>query len=160
MSILLEIEAAGFDFLIDFLETLTHLFERLTDAILIFDQCQSQPAVALLDEPLSGLDPRGIRAARGAIRRLAATGAAVILSSHLLELIEALADRLLIMDHGRAVFEGTLEEARQQLATNGQSSLEELFMAATGEEQGDQPGPERGSEHGPERGQAAGEDHP
>lgn len=112
----------------------------------------SQPAVALLDEPLSGLDPRGIRAARGAIRRLAATGAAVILSSHLLELIEALADRLLIMDHGRAVFEGTLEEARQQLAKNGQSSLEELFMAATGEEQGDQ--------RGPERGQAAGEDHP
>ena len=62
--------------------------------------------MVLLDEPLSGLDPRGIRSAREAIRELAAAGTAVILSSHLLELIEALAHRLLIIDHGRKVFMG------------------------------------------------------
>ena len=91
----------------------------------------SQPRVLMLDEPLSGLDPRGIRRARSAIRQLAGTGVAVILSSHLLELIEALADRLLIMDRGRAVFTGTLDEARATLVADAGSSLEEIFMAAT-----------------------------
>jgi ABC-2 type transport system ATP-binding protein len=91
------------------------------------------PRVVLLDEPLSGLDPRGIRAARTAIAELSATGAAVILSSHLLELIEALATRILILDRGRAVFVGTLAEARTTLAPAAQgSSLEEIFFAATG----------------------------
>ena len=86
-----------------------------------------------MDEPLSGLDPRGIRSAKEAIRELAAEGVAVILSSHLLELIEALAHRLLIVDRGRRVFLGTLEEARQSLSPDETSSLEEIFMAATGE---------------------------
>jgi len=93
----------------------------------------SQPAVVLLDEPLSGLDPRGIRSARDAIREIAGTGAAVILSSHSLELIEALADKLLIMNRGRNLFYGTLSEARATLAADPGSSLEEIFMAVTGE---------------------------
>lgn len=91
-----------------------------------------RPRVVLLDEPLSGLDPRGIRSARLAIRELAAEGSAVILSSHLLELIEALADRILILDRGRRVFVGTLDEARSCLAPESGSSLEEIFFAATG----------------------------
>ena len=90
-----------------------------------------RPRVVLLDEPLSGLDPRGIRSARDAIRELAAAGTAVILSSHLLELIEALADRLLIIDRGKKVFIGTLAEARGTLSGTESSSLEEIFFAAT-----------------------------
>jgi len=92
-----------------------------------------RPDVVLLDEPLSGLDPRGIRSAKSAIRELAAEGSALILSSHLLELIQALASRLLILDRGRKVFEGTLAEARATLAPAEGSSLEEIFLAATGE---------------------------
>ena len=92
----------------------------------------SEPRVVLLDEPLSGLDPRGIRSARDAIRELAGTGVAVILSSHQLELIEALADRLLIMDHGRRIFVGTLAEARATITKDSGTSLEEVFMAVTG----------------------------
>ena len=93
----------------------------------------SRPRVVLMDEPLSGLDPRGIRSAKEAIRAIAAEGAAVILSSHLLELIEALAHRLLIIDHGKRVFLGSLAEARATLSPDSASSLEEIFMAATGE---------------------------
>jgi ABC-2 type transport system ATP-binding protein len=93
-----------------------------------------RPRVLLLDEPLSGLDPRGIRAARMAILELAAEGTAVILSSHLLELIEALATRILILDHGRRLFVGTMAEARATLAPAQGSSLEEIFFAATGGE--------------------------
>jgi ABC-2 type transport system ATP-binding protein len=91
----------------------------------------SEPRVALLDEPLSGLDPRGIRAARDAIRVLAQSGCCVVLSSHLLELVGALADRILIMDHGKGVFCGTPEEARSKLALAEGGSLEEVFLAAT-----------------------------
>lgn len=91
----------------------------------------SKPRVILMDEPLSGLDPRGIRAAKDAIREVAADGTAVILSSHLLELIEELADRLLIINHGRRVFHGTLAEAREAHAGAGNTRLEEIFMAIT-----------------------------
>ena len=91
----------------------------------------SRPRVILMDEPLSGLDPRGIRSAKEAIAEVAREGAAVILSSHLLELIEALADRLLIIARGRRVFLGSLEEARAAYASDGHSRLEEIFMAIT-----------------------------
>ena len=89
------------------------------------------PAVVLMDEPLSGLDPRGIRSAKTAIQELAATGTAVVLSSHLLELIEELAHRILILDRGRKVFAGTLAEARATLPATAGSSLEEIFFAVT-----------------------------
>ena len=90
------------------------------------------PQVLLMDEPLSGLDALGIRAAKEEILVMAAKGVAIVLSSHLLKLIEELADRLLIIDRGRAVFSGTLDEARSSdLAYRG-GSLEEIFLAATG----------------------------
>ena len=90
------------------------------------------PQVLLMDEPLSGLDPLGLRAATEEIRVMAANGAAIVLSSHLLKLIEELADRLLIIDSGRAVFSGTLEEARQSDLAERGGSLEEIFLRATG----------------------------
>lgn len=89
-----------------------------------------RPSLMLLDEPLSGLDPRGIRSAREAIRELARAGTAVLLSSHQLELIQALADRILILDHGRRLFLGTLAEARLLAGGEG-ATLEDIFLAAT-----------------------------
>lgn len=91
-----------------------------------------EPQLVLMDEPLSGLDPRGIRSAKQEIESLARSGAAVILSSHLLELIEELATRLLILDRGRKVFDGTLAEARTRFPEHERGSLEEIFFAATG----------------------------
>ena len=100
-----------------------------------------RPRIVLLDEPLSGLDPRGIRAAKAAIRQLAGEGTAVILSSHLLGLIEELAHELLILDRGRSVFQGTLEEARALHSTVPGSSLEDVFFAATGDAESHGEGP-------------------
>ncbi len=91
----------------------------------------TRPRLLLMDEPLSGLDPRGIRSARQAIREIAEEGAAVVVSSHLLELIEALAHRILILDRGRRVFLGTLEEAHASFAPHAQGDIEEIFLAAT-----------------------------
>lgn len=90
-----------------------------------------RPRLLLLDEPLSGLDPRGIRSAREAIQAQAAEGTAVLLSSHQLELIELLAERILILARGRRLFLGTLAEARATLAGAGERSLEEIFLAVT-----------------------------
>ena len=90
-----------------------------------------RPKLVLLDEPLSGLDPRGIRTAKLAIAELAAAGTAVILSSHQLELIEQLASRILILSAGRSVFVGTLDQARASFPAQARGSLEEIFLAAT-----------------------------
>ncbi len=91
----------------------------------------SNPKLVLMDEPLTGLDPRGIRSAKDAIRELAASGTAVILSSHLLQLIEELATRILILAQGKKVFEGTLAEARAGMTGGESRGLEEIFMAIT-----------------------------
>jgi ABC-2 type transport system ATP-binding protein len=105
-----------------------------------------RPRVVLLDEPLSGLDPRGIRSAKLAIRELADEGTAVVLSSHLLELIEELGHRIVILHRGRKLFDGTLAEARAEVAAAEGTSLEEVFFAVT--EDG-------GREHLPQAAEAA-----
>jgi ABC-2 type transport system ATP-binding protein len=87
----------------------------------------------LFDEPLTGLDPLGIRRMRATIVSRAREGAAILLSSHLLHLVEEVCTRVMIMDRGRKVADGTFEElrARAELAQAG-SSLEQIFLRVTG----------------------------
>ena len=87
----------------------------------------------LFDEPLTGLDPIGIRRMRNTIVARAHAGAAILLSSHLLHLVEAVCTRVIIMDRGQKVADGTFDElaARADLATAG-SSLEQIFLRVTG----------------------------
>src|SRR5262245_13764801 len=87
----------------------------------------------LFDEPLTGLDPIGIRKMRATIVARGRAGAAILLSSHLLHLVEEICTRVIIMDHGRIVADGTFEElaSRADLATVG-SNLEQIFMRVTG----------------------------
>lgn len=90
-----------------------------------------EPQAVILDEPLTGLDPRGIRNIKESILRRAATGTAFLLSSHLLELVETLCDRVLILHRGRMLAFGTLAEIKALAATAHDASLEELFFAIT-----------------------------
>jgi ABC-2 type transport system ATP-binding protein len=91
------------------------------------------PKVLFFDEPLTGLDPLGIRRMKDTIRRLAREGAAIILSSHLLSLLEEVCTHVLIMKQGQRIALGTLPEVVAQFS-NGESgvSLEEVFIRATG----------------------------
>lgn len=92
------------------------------------------PSVLILDEPLTGLDPGGMRRMRATILARARAGAAVVLSSHLLTLVEELCTSLFVVRRGRCVASGTIAqivEARPALAG---LSIEELFMALTAEE--------------------------
>jgi ABC-2 type transport system ATP-binding protein len=89
------------------------------------------PKVLILDEPLTGLDPAGIKRMKDTIVERAAAGAAVVLSSHLLHLVEELCTQLLVLRHGRMVAYGTVADivaARPDLAGLG---LEDLFLALT-----------------------------
>lgn len=91
-----------------------------------------QPQAICFDEPLVGLDPRGIRTLKESIRERAEGGAAVILSSHMLDLVEGLCTRLLILHKGRAVFFGSLEEARAQVQEGEAGArLEDVFFRIT-----------------------------
>jgi ABC-2 type transport system ATP-binding protein len=92
------------------------------------------PQVILLDEPMTGLDPHGIRVFKASIAQRAKANAAVILSSHLLSMVEDLCTHLLILAKGRSLFCGTLEEARSRFPQlGGPASLEEIFFHATAE---------------------------
>ena len=86
----------------------------------------------LFDEPLTGLDPRGIRTLKQSIVERARAGAAIVISSHLLSLVEDLCTHLLILHHGRRLFFGLIEEARSAFAgLDKDASLEELFFRLT-----------------------------
>ena len=90
-----------------------------------------EPRVVILDEPLTGLDPRGIRNIKESIRRRAAAGTAFLLSSHLLELVEALCDQVLILHRGQKMAFGSLEEIRHLATLHADASLEDMFFAVT-----------------------------
>jgi ABC-2 type transport system ATP-binding protein len=94
-----------------------------------------EPQVVILDEPLTGLDPRGIRNIKESIRRRAASGTAFLLSSHLLVLVEALCDQVLILHQGRNMAFGSLEEIRALATLHSQASLEDVFFAVTEKKQ-------------------------
>jgi len=89
----------------------------------------------LFDEPLTGLDPLGIRRMRATIAARARAGAAVLLSSHLLHLVEEVCTRVIIMDRGRKIADGTVAElaSRHDLAKAG-SNLEQIFLHVTGQD--------------------------
>ena len=96
--------------------------------------CQAflhEPKAILCDEPLSGLDPLGIHSVRQALGRRAREGAALVVSSHQLELVSALSDRILILHEGRCLLLGTLDEIRSRFSTLGErATLEDVFLAA------------------------------
>lgn len=91
------------------------------------------PRVLFFDEPLTGLDPLGIRRMKNSIVQRARAGAAIVLSSHLLHLLEEVCSHVLILKRGEKIAAGTLAEVTAQFS-NGESdvSLEEIFIRATG----------------------------
>lgn len=90
------------------------------------------PVALMLDEPLTGLDPVGIRRMKATIAARAREGSAVILSSHLLHLVEELCTRLLVIRQGERVAYGTIAEIVAERPELAGLSLEDMFIALTG----------------------------
>jgi ABC-2 type transport system ATP-binding protein len=100
------------------------------------------PKVLYFDEPLTGLDPLGIRRMKDSILKRARDGAAIIISSHLLHLVQEICSHLLILQNGRKILDGTLAEVTRHFSEQaGDASLEEVFFRATNAEASAPPPP-------------------
>jgi sodium transport system ATP-binding protein len=91
------------------------------------------PRNVLLDEPTNGLDVMATRAMRAFLGRLREEGRCVLFSSHIMQEVAALCDRIVVIAHGRVVADGTPDALRQQ---TGESSLEDAFVKIIGSEEG------------------------
>ncbi len=90
------------------------------------------PRAILLDEPLTGLDPRAIRTMKETIQARAAAGAAVMVSSHLLSLVEDICTRVLMFHRGQVILSGRIDELAAKAEAEGHAeSLEDLFLRLT-----------------------------
>lgn len=111
---------------------ITELSRGMRQKIAIACGYLHEPRAILLDEPLTGLDPRGIRTMKDSIRNRAATGTAVIISSHLLSLVEDMCTSVLMLNRGKVVLRDRIETLRQRIDVEGRSeSLEDLFFRLT-----------------------------
>ena len=88
-----------------------------------------EPKLLLLDEPLTGLDALMAREVKDILRELVAAGASLVLTTHILEVAERLADRIGILYRGRLLAEGTMAELRRR--SGGATTLEDVFVALT-----------------------------
>ena len=91
-----------------------------------------EPELLIMDEPMVGLDPRGARTLKQVVRQLASEGTTVILSTHTLEVVDQVCDSVAIIDRGKIVTSGKLEEVRR-IHDAEDDRLEELFLRLTAE---------------------------
>src|SRR5882724_5230351 len=87
-----------------------------------------QPRIIILDEPLTGLDAGSARQVKNVLRSHVADGGTIIMTTHILEVAERMADRIGVIAGGRLIAEGTLEELRWQVGRSS-TSLEDTFLA-------------------------------
>jgi ABC-2 type transport system ATP-binding protein len=119
--------AEAFD-LADALPTTIATYSKgMKQKLVLMAALQHEPRVLLLDEPLDGLDVASQQALKGILRRFVADGGAVIYSSHILEVVERLCDRVGILHHGRLVALGLPSE----LTAASGGTLSEVFLALT-----------------------------
>src|SRR5205085_5098977 len=111
----------------DFVEDLTQNYSHgMRQRTVFAGALLHEPQALIVDEPTVGLDPRSVRLLKDLLRAEADRGVTVFLSSHSLDVVEELADRIAIIDHGRLVTCGTLESLRVQASLDG--TLEEVFL--------------------------------
>ncbi len=87
-----------------------------------------RPKVLILDEPMSGMDPESQYVFKEEIRKLASKGVAIVISSHLLDMVEKLCTRVGIIHRGKMVAEGSVEEIKRMASAGTGGTLEEVFL--------------------------------
>lgn len=115
----------------------SELSRGMKQKLLIACALLHRPEALVLDEPLTGLDPSAMRRMKSTVVQTAREGTSVIVSSHMLHLVEEICGRILILARGRKVLEGTLEQIRTDLPDlEGDAGLEAIFLRAVGEDEG------------------------
>ena len=97
------------------------------------------PKLIILDEPFTGLDAGSARVVKAVLRERVEAGCSVIMTTHILDVAERMADRIGVMADGKLIAEGTLDELRR-LAGSGHASLEDTFLALVAQDAGGQGG--------------------
>lgn len=131
-----QIERKAFD-LLRLLQLSDHANARMTtfskgmrQKVLLVSGLLHNPDVIFLDEPLSGLDANAVVLVKEIIRQLASSGKTIFYSSHIMEVVEKISDRIIIINQGRIIADGTFAELQHQRS----ESLEQLFAELTGSE--------------------------
>jgi ABC-2 type transport system ATP-binding protein len=136
--------------LLDWLDLAAHADERcegfskgMRQKVALAGALVHEPSLIILDEPLTGLDAGSSRQVKNVLRERARAGATVIMTTHILEVAERMADRIGVIAHGKLIAEGTLEELRRQATSNGAAagggsidgaaSLEDTFLTLVAE---------------------------
>jgi ABC-2 type transport system ATP-binding protein len=89
-----------------------------------------RPRAVVVDEPMVGLDPRGARLIKDVFRRMSERGVAILMSTHTLEVAEEMSHRISIINHGRLIAQGTVDQVRG--LAGGQDHLTSVFLKLTG----------------------------
>lgn len=99
--------------------------------VLITSGLLHNPEIIILDEPLSGLDANSVIIVKEIIDKLAKSGKTIFYSSHMMDVVEKVSDRIILIDQGRVVADGTIDELRQ---LQNKESLEDIFAGLTATE--------------------------
>lgn len=97
--------------------------------------------VVLFDEPLIGIDPKGARELKNMMLGAKSSGCSILVSTHMLDTAERLCDRILIIDRGKVVAEGTLGELHERAQMGADATLEDMFLKLTEEAAQDESAP-------------------
>lgn len=98
--------------------------------VLLASAFMREPRVLLVDEPMVGLDPQGMKLVKKVLRQAADKGAVVLMSTHTLDVVEEVCDRVLVMGRGKLLADGTVKELVSPLGAH--ATLEDLFLKLTG----------------------------
>jgi ABC-2 type transport system ATP-binding protein len=143
----IERETKNFE-MADFLDSLIDTYSHGMKQRLAFSSSLLHtPRVLVVDEPMVGLDPRSVRMVKDLLRRHAARGMTIFMSTHTLAVAEEIADRIGILDRGRLQFLGTVAQLQQELSSH-HTSLEALFLQLTEGDESDANGKSREAEPG------------
>ncbi len=124
--------AERFEIINDLNDRISSYSHGMRQKLLIIGVLIHQPANWILDEPLTGLDPKSAFTLKEMMREHANTGKSVLFSTHVLDVAEKICDRVGIISHGQLIFVGTIEELKKQ--TSKDESLEQLFLEMTDNE--------------------------
>lgn len=110
-------------------QRMTTFSKGMKQKVLIISGLIHNPDIIFLDEPLSGLDANAVIVVKEVLRQLAADGKTIFYSSHIMEVVEKISDRIILINDGQVIADGTFNEISN---ASGDASLESLFSRLTG----------------------------
>jgi len=121
-------ESFGIDYLNDYIGDYSH---GMKQKLMVASVLMRRPKVIFLDEPTVGLDARAARILKELLQKYKEEGSSIFFTTHILEIAEKMCDRIAIIDQGKILAEGNMQEL-QTLSKQGSKSLEDIFLELTG----------------------------